>query len=562
MSKTKLCGAACILILLSILIIGLNTQVAKSESTTTIETTIFTDSYYVASKTFNFSSIPLNGGTNVRIVFNASKPIDFYCQDSWNYTMSNSTKWTTVYSLWSDKTSLMNRTFIIPTTDRWYFTFVNYENDTSVPPIDIYYVALFRIDTYEIHVESDKQSYNLGEQALLTARVKNDSNPMLGMNVSLQVFDPQGNPINSQNGLTDVYGQVTIVVILPSEEGMYNFVAKTSVAGNPFEDSITFVVAKNSTLPSTFDNYDGLWHTQGFTIALLAFDGESGVAETYYRINDGSIQNVSISGQPQITTESTNNTLEYWSKDNMGHEELPHKILTGIKLDETPPSGSILINENATYANLVSVTLTLSATDVVSSVAQMRFSNDNLAWSDWETFNSFRNWTLVSGDGSKTVYTQFRDNARLISDTYSATVTLETTVPVIQNVSRMPENGVQPAQGTTILANVTDPGSGVKSVVLAYAINGNNTWFGAQMVFNSTTGLYECVIPGQQANTQVEYRILAYDNAGNEKIGDNQGQYYAYTVVPEFPPLEAAFLFIIMTLLAVAFQEKHRARKN
>jgi hypothetical protein len=343
---------------------------------------------------------------------------------------------------------------------------------------------------------------------------------------------------------------------------MYNFVAKTSVAGNPFEDSITFVVAKNSTLPSTFDNYDGLWHTQGFTIALLAFDGESGVAETYYRINDGSIQNVSISGQPQITTESANNTLEYWSKDNMGHEELPHKILTGIKLDETPPSGSILINENATYANLVSVTLTLSATDVVSGVAQMRFSNDNLAWSDWETFNSFRNWTLVSGDGSKTIYTQFRDNARLISDTYSATVTLETTVPVIQNVSRMPENGVQPAQGTTILANVTDPGSGVKSVVLAYAINGNNTWFGAQMVFNSTTGLYECVIPGQQANTQVEYRILAYDNAGNEKIGDNQGQYYAYTVVPEFPPLEAAFLFIIMTLLAVAFQEKHRARKN
>lgn len=511
---------------------------------------------------YNFSSIPLNGGTNVEIAFNASRTIDFYCQNSWDFEMSNSTRWLTVYSEWNSSTSFLNRTFVIPATDRWYFTFVNYENDTGAPPIDIYFVALYRVDTYEVHVTSDKQSYNLGEQALLTARVKNDGNPMLGMNVSLQVFDPQGNPMNSQNGLTDVYGQVTIAVILPSEEGMYNFVAKASVAGNPFEDSIAFVVAKNSTLPSTFDNYDGLWHTKSFTIALLAFDGESGVAETYYRIDDGPIQNVSISGQPQIATESANNTLEYWSEDNAGHEEFPHKILTGITLDETPPSGSILINENATYVNSVSVTLTLSATDAVSGVAQMRFNNDNLTWSDWETFNSSRNWTLVSGDGSRTVYTQFKDNARLISDIYSATVTLETTAPVIQNVSRIPENGVQPAQGTTILANVTDPGSGVKSVVLSYAINSNNTWFGAQMALNSTTGLYECVIPGQQANTQVEYRIFAYDNAGNEKIGDNQGQYYVYTVVPEFPPLEAAFLFIIITLLAVAFRRKHRARKN
>ena len=174
----------------------------------------------------------------------------------------------------------------------------------------------------------------------------------------------------------------------------------------------------------------------------------------------------------------------------------------------------------------------------------------------------FQELDTVSGDGSKVVYAQFRDNARLISDTYPATVTLETSAPVIQNVSQMPENGVQPAQGTTILANVTDPESGVKSVVLSYAINSNDTWFDAQMALNSTTGLYECAIPGQQANTQVEYRILAYDNAGNEKIGDNQGQYYVYTVLPEFPPLEAAFLFFTMTLLAVAFREKHRARKN
>jgi hypothetical protein len=84
-------------------------------------------------------------------------------------------------------------------------------------------------------------------------------------------------------------------------------------------------------------------------------------------------------------------------------------------------------------------------------------------------------------------------------------------------------------------------------------MNSNGSWFDFQMSFNPATGLYECSVPGQQANTQVEYRILVYDKAGNKKIADNQGQYYVYTVVPEFSPLQTPLLFIMMTLLAVVF---------
>ena len=559
LSKTKLSRAACILILLSPIIVTLSTQSAKSMSTTTIETQIFSDSYYVASMRSKASSIPLNSGTNVRVVFNASEPIDFYCQNSWDYNMSNSTNWTTVYYEWNITASQLNTTFIIPTTDRWYFTFVNYEKDISAPPIGIY-VTLHRIDIFDIHVSSDKQSYSLGEEALLTASAKNDNNPMPGLNVSLQVFGPHGAPINSANGLTDSYGQVTISLILPSEEGLFSCVAKTSVAGNPLEDSVTFVVVKNSTLPSTFDNYDGLWHIADFTITLMAFDGQTGVAETYYQVNNGPIQNVSAGGQPQITVESANNTLEYWSVDNSMHEEFPHNILTGIELDKTPPNGSILVGDNATYVNSASVILALSASDATSGVAQMHFSNDNLTWSNWETFSSSENWPLTIGDGPKAVYGQFKDNAGLVSGIYSTTVTLDTTVPVVENVSRIPEHEVQPGQGTKISVNVTDTGSGVKNVVLSYAIN--STWFSLKSSFNSTTGLYECAVPGQPARTQVDFRILAYDNAGNEGIGDNQGQYYVYAVVPEFSPLATALLFIIMTLLAVAFRSNAPYKKK
>jgi hypothetical protein len=435
------------------------------------------------------------------------------------------------------------------------------ENANGTPPIDIYSVALYRIDTYEFQLTSDKQSYSMGDQASFAATISIDSTPMPGMSVLFQVFNQNETIVSSQDNLTDAYGRAITSLTLPSEQGVFHCTAKTTVVGNPIEDSVLFAVVENSTLPSTFDDYDGLWHTADFTISLMSFDGESGVAETYYRIDNGPIQNVSTSGQPLISTEGANNTLEYWSTDKAGNEELPHNVLTGIKLDKTPPTGTILVNGNASYVNSTSVILALSASDPISGVAQMRFSHDNITWSDWEVFSSSGNWTLVAGDGPKTVYAQFVDNAGLMSDAYSANVTLDTTAPVVENESRMPGNGVQPGQRMEIFVNVTDSGSGVESVTLSYSIN-NNSWLDIPMSFDSASGLYECVVPGQQANTQVEYRILAYDNAGNEQIADNQGQYYTYTVVPEFPSLEAAILFFIITLLVVAFREKASVKRR
>ncbi len=103
----------------------------------------------------------------------------------------------------------------------------------------------------------------------------------------------------------------------------------------------TDMVSKEVTIydvmsPVTFDGYDGLWHNTDFTITLTATDDLSGVAETYYRINEGPIRNVGTHGQPLITTQGANNQLEYWSVDNEGNEEAPH-ILDDIKLDKTAP---------------------------------------------------------------------------------------------------------------------------------------------------------------------------------------------------------------------------------
>ena len=178
------------------------------------------------------------------------------------------------------------------------------------------------------------------------------------------------------------------------------------------------------TPPTTIDDYDDLWHSTDFTVTLTATDDVSGVAETYYKINDGPTKTVNADGQPLITTEGANNTLEYWSIDNADNEELPHKILAEIKLDETAPTGSITINNGDAYTASTSVTLTLTATDAVSGVAEMCFSNDNTIYTDWEPYASSKSWNLQDGDGTKTVYIQYLDNAGLVSSTYQDTITV------------------------------------------------------------------------------------------------------------------------------------------
>jgi hypothetical protein len=121
--------------------------------------------------------------------------------------------------------------------------------------------------------------------------------------------------------------------------------------------------------PFTTHNYDGLWHTTDFTINLAAVDDLSGIAETYYKINDVPTQNLTIHGQPRITTESANNTLEYWSVDKAGNEELPHKILTVIKLDKTAPTIGVPSREPAGDVQPdESVKVSVNVTDALSQV--------------------------------------------------------------------------------------------------------------------------------------------------------------------------------------------------
>jgi parallel beta-helix repeat protein len=316
----------------------------------------------------------------------------------------------------------------------------------------------------------------------------------------------------------------------------------------------------DTTTPVTLDDYDGLWHSTEYAVNLVAADDKSGVDVTYYRINNSLTKTLSADGQPRITTEGANNTLEYWSVDNAGHEER-HHFLTGIKLDKTPPTGSVTINNDAAYTNSTSVTLTLTAFDATSGVCQVRYGNDDV-WDteQWEDFSTTKTWTLTSGDGTKTVYYQIRDNAELISETYSDTIVLDETAPVIDFPAREPADDIQPGQSVKISVNVTDFTSGVKSVTLYYTLNNGSTWEEpVSMDYNISTNSYEAIIPPQPAGTSVNYRIIAFDFAGNSATLNGMELQCVYQVMPEFSAVVILLSFALPLLIITLAKRRRRA---
>ncbi|UCH89829.1 MAG: PKD domain-containing protein, partial [Thermoplasmata archaeon] len=83
-----------------------------------------------------------------------------------------------------------------------------------------------------------------------------------------------------------------------------------------------------------------------------------------------------------------------------------------FRVDSTPPSGSILINDGDGLTDSTEVALSLAYSDSLSGVWVVRYSNDGTFDSEpWETPTGAKSWTLTAGEGTKTVWYQVKDNA-------------------------------------------------------------------------------------------------------------------------------------------------------
>jgi uncharacterized repeat protein (TIGR01451 family) len=242
----------------------------------------------------------------------------------------------------------------------------------------------------------------------------------------------------------------------------------------------------------------GGWSSQAVTVTLSAVDnpGGSGVQAIHYSLNAFATSTVYTG---PFTLGEGIHALQFRAVDRLGNQEPVRSAV--VRVDLTPPSGTLSIQGGGQYTSSRNVTLLLSASDALSGVTAVAFSTNGSSWSADEPFASSRDWTLSAGDGPKTVFARFRDAAGNWSAPVSASVTLDQTAPAVP-------------QG---LAAIVRPNGGVRLEWQpssdAVGVAGYRVYRGGQLLGTvSGTGFIDETV---RTGETYSYTVRAFDLAGN-----------------------------------------------
>jgi hypothetical protein len=196
------------------------------------------------------------------------------------------------------------------------------------------------------------------------------------------------------------------------------------------------------------------------TVTLTASDSGTGVAQMRVR-NAGDAWGAWTAYATSVSTTLSSGdgtkTFEAEFADGVGNVAAASD---SIIVDATPPSGSVVIEGGAAYANSSSVTLTTTATDATSGVAETRYSLDNVNWGSWFTYAPTASWTFPEGEGTKTVYAQYRDGAGNLSAVVSDSIVVDTGPPA-GTITIAGGAAWTTTRDVTLNLSATDAGSGV-----------------------------------------------------------------------------------------------------
>jgi len=162
----------------------------------------------------------------------------------------------------------------------------------------------------------------------------------------------------------------------------------------------------------------------------------------------------------------------------------------------------------------------------------------------WDFYDDFRL--------GKVIYVPFLNAPSPGTPTQDGTPpTVDKFPPTIESVIRTPQGAVQPNQEVKVSAKVTDADSGIKKVVLLYTLDGGASWINLTMNFNITSGFWEGTIPGQPAGTQIQYKVVAYDNAGNHAATQATTLQIQSNQNPQTPTPPLTLIIAIIILIAI-----------
>jgi glucose/arabinose dehydrogenase len=250
------------------------------------------------------------------------------------------------------------------------------------------------------------------------------------------------------------------------------------------------------------------------TVSASASDNV-GVAGVQFLLDGASLSAEDTTSPNSITWNTTTapdgaHVLSARARDAAGNATTSSGVT--VTVDNHAPSGSIVINAGAAATNNRTVTLTLSASDALTGVSQMRFSNTGTSWSAAEAYATTKSWTMSTGTGTKTVYVQFKDVAGNWSAAFTDTIVYDTAPPTLSAVAA---------------SNVTSSSARISWVTSEPATT--QVEYGLSTAYGSLTPLdatlltsHAAALSGLVPGSTYSYRVRSRDAAGNEAVGSNK----------------------------------------
>jgi type II secretory pathway pseudopilin PulG len=328
----------------------------------------------------------------------------------------------------------------------------------------------------------------------------------------------------NNDGVSDASGhdekRVTVVVTYNDELGRGT---KSQSETSLFTDGkVVYKAPALNTPPAV--SCPTVTNVNGFTLTFagVASDSDGTIASISWTLTGGSPS--TATGATASTTYPGAGTYSIVNNvvDNGGGNATNSSLHCTVTVADSsagnggPNAGNIAIAGGATYTTTTTVVLNVTKGSGTAP-AQMAFSNDGTTWSPRVAYGTTASWSLLTGDGAKTVYARFYDAGGLYSAVMTDTITLDTIAPGAPTVLHISTSSTS-GQNKTLTLAWTAP-TGVTD------LGGYRLW---RRIITST-GAFSlvCATSSTSCNDthkktdSYEYYVQAYDLAGNQSTQSN-----------------------------------------
>lgn len=213
-----------------------------------------------------------------------------------------------------------------------------------------------------------------------------------GQHLTFVIHGPGGSEQVTPDTLTDQNG--VLAVDAPPQLPPGDYTVDTVFAGDAGRASITaqapLTIQHDVTPPTTTaavspEPHGSAWVNRPVQVTLSAVDDLSGVAATFYAVDDptcasDNVGTCSVYAGPFTISTDGQHTVSFFSKDNAGNFEAVQR--TTVSIDSTPPQTTATLSGTQVPSGgyVGPVQATLAATDTLSGVASTLYQLDGGAW--------------------------------------------------------------------------------------------------------------------------------------------------------------------------------------